>query len=144
MTSDLLFTLATGIAGIGWAVIILASPFWKRYDGLVIGVVVVLLAVAYTVLNFSNFHTDLFKKFSTLPGVMDLFRQEPIVTAAWCHILAFDLIGAVWMKKNSLKHNISHGLLIIPLVITFVLGPLGFLIYILIRWIKTRQYFAEN
>ena len=144
MTLDSFFTLANGFAGVGWLVILLLSPRWKRYDAFVIGIVVAVLAVAYTILNFSNPRSDILQKFGTLNGVMELFQSKALVMAAWCHILAFDLIGGIWMKKNSLKFNIGHAWLIIPFLVTIALGPLGFLLYLLVRWIKTKNYFAEN
>ena len=75
---------------------------------------------------------------------MELFTAKPLVMAAWCHIMAFDLLAAVWIKKNSLQYNIKHWLIVPALVFTCVLGPLGFLIYLLIRWLKTGNYFAAN
>jgi len=144
MTIDTFFSVASGLAAIGWILVLIISPFWKRYDLPVIGIVVMLLAVAYTVLNFTNFRADILQKFSTLNGVMELFTSKPLVMAAWCHILAFDLLTAVWIKKNSLQYNISHWLIVPSLIFTCVLGPLGFLIYIVIRWAKTGNYFAAN
>ena len=130
MTVDQFFLYASGFAALGWVAIILLSPFWKGFDKFVMGVVVALLAVAYATLNFMDFDKDILQKFSTLDGVMDLFSHKPIVMAAWCHIMAFDLIGAVWMKKNSLKYNISHWAMIVPFVFTLMLGPIGFLLYV--------------
>jgi len=144
MNIDQFFSLASGFAGIGWILILIISPHWKRYDLIVIGIVVMLLAVAYSALNFTHFRSDILEKFSTLNGVMELFSSKPLVMAAWCHILAFDLVVAVWIKNNSLQHNISHGLIIPSLIFTCILGPLGFLIYLLTRWVKTENYFAAN
>jgi hypothetical protein len=144
MNIDQFFSLASGFAGIGWILILIISPHWKRYDLIVIGIVVMLLAVAYSALNFTHFRSDILEKFSTLNGVMELFSSKPLVMAAWCHILAFDLVVAVWIKNNSLQYNISHGLIIPSLIFTCILGPLGFLIYLLTRWVKTENYFAAN
>lgn len=143
MNIDQFFTLMNGIAGIGWLLIIVTSPFWKRYDLVVISIAV-LLAVAYVTFNIIGFRPDIFQKFSTLGGVMDLFVAKPFVMAAWSHILAFDLIGGVWMKKNSVKHGIKHWVMLPTFIFTFVLGPFGFIIYIITRWIKTGRFFAEN
>jgi hypothetical protein len=144
MNIDQFFPVASGVSAIGWILLLIVSPFWKKYDLAVISIVVVLLAIAYTVLNLTNFRSDILQKFSTLNGVMELFTSKPLVMAAWCHIMAFDLLTAVWIKKNSLQYNISHGLIIVPLIFTCVLGPLGFLLYVLLRWIKTGNYFAAN
>ena len=75
---------------------------------------------------------------------MELFTNKVAVTSAWVHFLAFDLMVGIWIKKNAMKHGISHWLLIPCFFFTFMIGPMGLLIYLLIRWIKTKQYFAAN
>ena len=144
MTPDSIFTIACDFSALGWIAIIVFSPFWKNFDKAVIGIVVVAMALTYTALNLSDFSPDIFKKFATLDGVVDLFQSKTVVTAAWTHFLAFDLMVAVWIKKNSLKHGISHWLIIVPLIFTCALGPVGFLLYLLARLVKTKNYFAAN
>jgi hypothetical protein len=144
MNPDTLFNITCLLAALGWIIILFASPFWLQYDKIIIGVIVVILAIAYSYCNFSNFDPQILSKFSSLDGISGLFQNKTILLACWLHIMAFDLIGAVWMKRNAVKHGIGHGLLIIPLLFTCILGPLGFLIYIIIRAIKTKNYFADN
>ena len=100
--------------------------------------------MVYTWMNVVNFDVSIFKNFSSLEGVMTLFQNKDLVVACWVHILAFDLIGAVWIKQNSVKHGIKHIALLPTFLFTYVFGPLGFLIYLLTRWIKTKRYFADN
>jgi len=76
--------------------------------------------------------------------VMELFQNKTIVTAGWVHYLAFDLMTGAWIKKNSLKYNITHWLIIPCLFLTFMLGPIGLLLYLIIRLFYTRRYFSEN
>jgi hypothetical protein len=64
--------------------------------------------------------------------------------AGWVHYLAFDLMTGLFIKRNALKHGISHWLLIPCLFLTFMFGPIGLLLYFLIRLIITKQYFADN
>jgi hypothetical protein len=144
MTPDTLFQVTCLFAAVGWIIILFVSPFWNGYDKFVIGVVVAVLALTYSYLNFSNFQPDILSKFSTLDGVQSLFQNKSLVLAAWVHFLAFDLLVAVWEKNNSVKHGIKHLLIIPALIFTCMLGPLGFLIYLLTRWLKTKTYFADN
>jgi Domain of unknown function (DUF4281) len=144
MSPDTVFLITSGIAGVGWIIILFASPFWMGYDKFVTGIVITLLALTYTWLNLTNFDPTILKKFSTLDGVAELFQNKSLLTAAWVHIMAFDLLAAVWIKNNSVKHGIGHVLIVPALVFACMLGPLGFLIYLLTRWIKTKKYFAEN
>ncbi|HYJ37307.1 MAG TPA: abscisic acid-deficient protein Aba4 family protein, partial [Chitinophagaceae bacterium] len=79
-----------------------------------------------------------------LPGVMELFTQPGIVVAGWVHYLAFDLMIGIFIRRNAIKHRINHWLIVPSLLFTFMLGPIGLLLYLIIRTITTKQYFAEN
>ena len=113
MTADTVFQITCTISAVGWIILLFASPFWMGYDKFLVGIVIALLAISYTWLNFSNFDPGLLKKFSSLDGIAEIFQNRFLLTAAWVHFLAFDLLAAVWIKKNSVKHGIGH-LLIIP------------------------------
>ena len=144
MSADSVFQVCSSIAMLGWIVLLLLSPFWGGFDKLLIGVVIVLFAIVYAWLIFQVFTPADFQKFGSLNGVMELFTNKIAVTAGWVHYLAFDLMVGIWEKKNSLKYNIPHVLIVPCLLLTFMLGPIGLLLYILIRFIKTKQYFIAN
>ena len=144
MSADNVFQITSIISAVGWIVILFLSPFWMRFDKFVVGIIIALLAIIYTWLNFSNFDPTILKKFSTLEGVVELFQNKYLLTAAWVHILAFDLLTAAWIKNNAVKNDIGHLAIIPALIFTCMLGPLGFLIYLFTRLLKTKNYFIEN
>jgi len=143
MTPSAIFQICNTIALIGW-IILIFMPFWLQSDKFIIGIIVILFCIVYAWLVFSNFRFNDFQKFNTLDGVMQLFTQPAIVVAGWVHYLAFDLMTGIFIKRNAIKHGISHWLLIPCLFFTFMLGPIGLLLYLLIRLIVTKQYFADN
>ena len=144
MNLDTLFNITCLIAAIGWIILIFVSPFWTGFDKFLIGIIIAILALAYTYLNASNFDPTILTKFSTLQGIKELYQNDALVLAGWEHFLVFDLIVAVWIKKNSLKHGIKHLAIIPAIIFTCLLAPLGFLIYLITRWLKTKNYFADN
>ena len=144
MTQDLLFTIANLFAGIGWIIIMAVSPFVRGWDKFVIGIVVAILALTYSYLNFADFSLQTMKDFGSLHGVMTIFQKPNIVNAAWTHILAMDLMVAVWIKMNSSRLGIKHVFILPSLFFTLLLGPFGFLLYLLTRSIATKSYFADN
>ena len=144
MTPDSIFQACSTIALAGWIVLLVASPFWMSFDKFVIGIIITLFAIVYTWLIAQSFTAGDFEKFGSLNGVMELFTNRTVVTAGWVHYLAFDLLAGIWIKKNSIKYNFSHWLIIPCLFLTFMLGPVGLLLYLLIRTIKAKRYFAEN
>ena len=144
MTPETIFQLCNTLALISWIVLIVLSPFWLRVDKFLIGVIITLLAMVYAWIIFSGFSAGDVKKFGSLDGVMSLFQNKLLLTAGWVHYLAFDLLTGIWIKRNAIVHNINHWLIIPALLFTFMLGPAGLLLYLVTRWIKTKQYFADN
>ena len=65
---------------------------------------------------------------------MKLFTDEWTVLAAWIHYLVFDMFVGIWEVKDAQKKGISHWFVIPCLVLTFMLGPIGFLLYSVLRF----------
>ncbi len=49
------------------------------------------------------------------------------------HYLCFDLSIGIWESKDARRRGIPHLLLVPVLLFTFLFGPLGFLLYTLLR-----------
>lgn len=143
MTPESIFQVCSTIALGGWLVLI-ATPFWQDVDKFLVGVVVTLFAIIYAALIFSSFQFGDVQKFNSLDGVMELFRNPWMLTAGWVHYLAFDLMTGIWIRKNSARFGISHWLIIPCLLLTFMFGPVGLLLYLIVRLLATGRYFAEN
>lgn len=144
MTPDTIFQLCSAIAMTGWLALIIVSPFFPDVDKFLTGIIVTLLGIVYAWLILSSFHPGDMKSFGSLDGVMSLFQNKTVVTAGWVHYLAFDLMVGIWIKRNSINYGISRWLIIPCLFFTFMLGPVGLLLYLLIRIIKTRNYFSSS
>ena len=144
MSPDSVFQTCSTIVMAGWLVLLIISPFWSSFDKFLIGIIITLLAIVYAWLIFQVFTPEDFEKFSSLNGVMELFTDKTAVTAGWIHYLAIDLLTGIWIKKNAQKYNIHHLILIPCLLVTFMLAPIGLLLYLLVRLVKTKQYFAAN
>lgn len=143
MSPDQIFSLCSTIAMAGW-IILLLLPFWFHSDKFILGIIIVLLGIVYAWLVFDSFSVGDIEKFGSLQGVMELFQNPVMVTAGWVHYLAFDLLAGIFIKRNGIKHNISHWLLVPCYLLAFMFGPVGLVLYLLIRWVKTREYFASN
>lgn len=144
MTADTIFQLSSSLALLGWLLLIVLSPFVFYIDKFLIGIIITLLCIVYAWLIISYFNMNDMSSFGSLDGVMRLFTNRELVTAGWVHYLAFDLLAGIWIKRNSVKYNIPHLLVVPCLLLTFMLGPVGLLLYLLFRFGKTRQYFSEN
>jgi len=64
---------------------------------------------------------------------MKLFTNQWATLAGWIHYLAFDLFVGSWEVKDSQSRGISHWFVIPCVILTFLLGPIGFLLYHILR-----------
>tara|TARA_A200000113_G_scaffold179367_1_gene165041 strand:- start:195 stop:650 length:456 start_codon:yes stop_codon:yes gene_type:complete len=72
--------------------------------------------------------------FSSLSGLTQMFQNANPqgVAAGWLHYLAFDFWVGCWMLKDSQKKQIKHVFVLLPMLCTFMLGPVGIIIYSLL------------
>ncbi|MEM7032289.1 MAG: ABA4-like family protein [Chloroflexota bacterium] len=69
----------------------------------------------------------------TLDGITALMGDPVAVTIAWVHFLAFDLFVGRWIYLDSRQVKISAWLIGPILYFTLMLGPVGFVSYVLVR-----------
>ena len=69
----------------------------------------------------------------TLSGVAALLGSPAGATIAWVHFLAFDLFVGRWIYLDSQDRQISAWLIAPVLFLTLMLGPAGFLLYLIVR-----------
>jgi hypothetical protein len=138
MKAEQIFTIVNLVAIFGWLLISIL-PTWK-YTRIVVlsGAVPLLLSVAYLVL-IVLFFGSAEGGFGSLEGVMKLFTNQWAVLAGWIHYLAFDLFVGSWEVSDSQRNGISHVLVIPCLFLTFVFGPIGFLLYVVIKLLMPRK-----
>lgn len=142
MTPETIFQLANSLAMIGWLIIIFLPRF--RSDKLILGIFIALLSVVYSYLVFTTFSMADIAGFGSLEGVSSVFQNREALLAGWIHYIAFDLMVGLWIKNNARKLGINHWLITPCLFFTFLLGPFGLLLYLVIRTIVRKQYFGEN
>ena len=71
--------------------------------------------------------------FGSLAALRQLFAADHALAAGWLHYLAFDLFVGSWVARNGLGLGL-HPLLLLPcLFLTFIAGPIGLLLYLLLR-----------
>lgn len=133
--AERLFELANLCILPAWLLLMLA-PQWHRTRSLVTsGNYSMAYAVLYLVILALNINIEQFS-FSTLQNVQQLFADSNILLAGWIHYLAFDLLIGAWISKDASALKINHFALIPVLALTFYLGPVGYLTYRLIKYIK--------
>ncbi len=130
------FLLANALVIPQWIVMI-AAPQWRVTQWLVRKLLIpALLAVLYGYYLFTSVGGSLdFMSFATLKEVVKLFQQggERVMLAGWIHYLAFDLVAGCLILRDAQRRGIAHGWLLPCLLLCFIFGPLGLLLYVVIK-----------
>ncbi|KZS42397.1 hypothetical protein AWE51_02850 [Aquimarina aggregata] len=122
-------------------VLMIFLPKWKVTRFLIdYKVIPLFLSVIYAIYIFQAILIGGWMDFGSLTSVMALFTEENAVLAGWVHYLAFDLIVGMWMLDQNKKVGI-HQLLMAPCLFgTFMFGPVGFLLFIILKTLKQKKH----
>jgi hypothetical protein len=132
VTPEALFSLVSAAVVPGWALLVLA-PRWKWSARLVAPVLIPgLLALLYVFLLVTRW-AGAEGGFGSLAEVRRLFDEPSLLLAGWVHYLAFDLFVGSWEVRDAQRLSLPHGLVVPCLLLTFVFGPAGLLLYLAIR-----------
>ena len=132
------FAAANAAALVGW-IALLALPRGGRARRMIAaGAVPILLAVAYAALiaaGWSRAHGG----FDSIDAVRALFGSDLALVAGWLHYLAFDLLIGVHVDERAERAGIGRLALVPAFALTFLFGPLGWLLYSVQEWTTVRM-----
>lgn len=138
MPWDAVFGAVNLLAMIAWACLILL-PRWPALLSGVLYLGVGLLCLVYAT-GLGGVLSGLVPAsggggadFSTIEGVRAIFASDAGVTIGWTHYLAFDLFVGLWIARDGDAKHISRFLQAPILLATFLAGPLGLGLWLLIR-----------
>ena len=96
-----------------------------------------LLATGYSYLTYNLYLEknvfDGFELYSGLDGLYSMFSNEILLLIFWLHFLAISLFAGAWIIRDARKYLIPKIITIPALVLTYFSGPVGIVIYWLIR-----------
>jgi hypothetical protein len=137
MSLETIFSAANGLALLGWLLLAVA-PRWRFTDRVVLsGAASLLLAALYLGLAVV-YLGDSEGGFGSLADVVKMFSQPPVVLLGWVHYLAFDLFIGAWELRDARARGVPHLALLPCLGLTFMLGPIGLLLYFGLRGLLGR------
>jgi hypothetical protein len=132
MSPEQLFSLCGMLVLPGWLLLVFL-PRWRWTARLVCPVVIpLLLAVVYLWLVTTTLGRTP-GDFNSLNGVSQLFQNPRALLAGWIHYLAFDLFIGSWEVRDAQRVGVHHLLVVPCLVLTFLFGPVGLLLYFALR-----------
>jgi hypothetical protein len=136
MSAELIFTIANNGILPFWLLLIFA-PRWRGTEVAVHSVAIpVILGLAYlwllariTIGGEGAPGTSFF----SLAGVMALFTSPTAATMGWIHYLIFDLFIGAWISRDAARRGMSHWIAVPCLIVTLFAGPVGLLLYFVVR-----------
>ncbi len=91
-----------------------------------------IFALYKSYLNTYDFISN-FELYLSISNLSNLFSNNLFLILFWIHFVSINLFIGGWMVRDSQKLLINKILVSFPLIITYLIGPLGVLIYWLIR-----------
>ena len=96
-----------------------------------------LLATGYCYLIYNLYLEknvfDGFELYSGLDGLYSMFSNEILLLIFWLHFLAISLFAGAWIIRDARRYLIPKIITIPSLILTYFSGPVGIVIYWLIR-----------
>ena len=74
-----------------------------------------------------------FELYLSISNLSNLFSNNLFLMLFWIHFVSINLFVGGWIVRDSQKYYINKILVAFPLIITYLIGPLGLFIYWLIR-----------
>ena len=133
---EVAFSLAGLLAMAGWAGLAVAlfaravRPFvWPVAQYAIPAI----LAAAYVLLLWNGRAAFEHGGFGSIGEVRALFADDSALTAGWLHYLAFDLFIGGWLARDGIRRGFAPLLLLPCLPLTFLFGPAGLLLFLVLR-----------
>ena len=79
----------------------------------------------------------------TIDGLRAVFADDWVFAAAWAHYLVFDMVVGAWIARDAVRLGIPWPLRTLALLLTFLAGPVGFLLHVVTR-LALRQAVAAG
>ena len=97
-----------------------------------------LLSAAYSFVLYKSYLSayDFLGNFNLYLGITyisDLFQNDLYILLFWIHFVSINLFVGGWILKDSQKFLINKFLIAFPLIITYLIGPIGLFVYWVIR-----------
>ena len=89
--------------------------------------------VIYQAIILDESIIDIFKLFLSLENLYIVFASESFLLVFWIHFLALNLFLGSWVSRDGVKYNIPRSITFLPLILIYFTGPLGLVLYWLIR-----------
>ena len=143
--STLFFNATNTVALIAWCALVLFPS--RRLLTILCGCVVpTLLASCYFLIIVWKFAENgpPPEDVMTINGLRSVFSDDWVFVAAWTHYLCFDLFVGAWIARDAVRIRMPAFIRTASLILTFLSGPIGFLLYMTARTLLQRSVCIDD
>ena len=76
---------------------------------------------------------DIIGFYLSLDKLYAVLANESFLLIFWLHFVALNLFLGSWVSRDAVKYNMTRGLVFVPLVLIYLTGPLGLVLYWIFR-----------
>jgi hypothetical protein len=139
ITADIFYGYASILIFLPW-VLLLFAPTWPYTEKIAFGAAIILfIAAAWFTFQFLT-NPEESGNLLSLSGLENLFRSKSMLLTGWLNYLSFCLLVGVWQVHDGQQLKIHPIFLVPSLLLTMLTGPAGLLLYLIIRFFKTRKW----
>ena len=147
MNWDWLFSAANVWAMLGWAALILlprkpfvlSAIFYGVMGLLCLSYAVLLVLLLGNWIDPGATSEGAAASFTSIEGVRGIFMSDGGTTVGWIHYLALDLFAGLWIARDADAKDFSRLVQAPVLLLTFMAGPAGVALWLLIRERRARK-----
>ena len=147
MSFEQLFSSANTLAMMGWVILVFLPRSWKWLNPIPSVFIPLILSVLYSIL-IARYFFSAQGGFDTLANIQQLFTYPAAALAGWVHYLAFDLFVGGVIAKQADEIGLSRLIQAPILLLTFIFGPFGYLLFTLFKmavlWLKSAATTSET
>jgi hypothetical protein len=97
------------------------------------------LYVIYQTILMQEEIFSIFKLYFNLDNLYTIFATESFLLIFWLHFVSLNLFIGSWISRDGFKYNMPRGIIFIPLLLVYFCGPLGIVLYWLIRIFSAKR-----
>ena len=139
LSPDRAFSICGSVAMLSWlglaASLFVANGLRVLISAGTALVVPPLIGLAYAVLLAQDLRAHTGGGFGSIAAVRRLFSDDAALAAGWLHYIALDLFVGTWIAHAGFAAAMSRLLILPCLLLTFLIGPVGLVAFLALRFL---------
>ena len=89
--------------------------------------------VIYQAILTETSFVDILEIYLSLDNLYTIFATESFLLVFWLHYISINLFVGSWISRNAVRYSMKRSLVFIPLILVYLTGPAGLVLYWMVR-----------